>query len=108
MISNIESFLLDQASKESFWMSLFKILLRLIHETEKKSETIKLNINRTFYNEIKELALRYEKEYLDYLKHLEVKVIRDVNNKFPELSNKNPFNKTFYKKIQAYLNSVMK
>jgi len=53
MISNIESFLLDQASKETFWMSLFKILLRLIHETEKKSETIKLNINRTFYNEIK-------------------------------------------------------
>ncbi len=28
------------------------------------------------------MALRYEKEYLDYLKHLEVKVIRQVNSKF--------------------------
>ena len=54
------------------------------------------------------MALRYEKEYLDYLKHLEVRVIREVNNKFPELCNKNPFCKTLFKKIQAYLISTMK
>lgn len=108
MISNIDSFLLDQASKESFWMTLFKILVHLIHDTEKKSEAVKLNLNRALYNEIKELALRYEKEYLDYLKHLEVKVIREVNKKFPELCNRNSFNKTFYKKVQNYLISIMK
>jgi len=108
MISNIESFLLDQTMKQFFWMTLFKFLVRYVHETEKKSEAIKATCNKNLYNEIKELALRYEKEYLDYLKHLEVKVIREVNNKFSELCLKNPFCKSFYLKIKNYLVTVMK
>ena len=38
MISNIESFLLDQSTKQFFWMTLFKFLVRYARETEKKSE----------------------------------------------------------------------
>jgi hypothetical protein len=52
--------------------------------------------------------LTYEKEYLDYLKHLEVKVIREVNSKFSELCLRNPFCKSFYLKLKSYFASVMK
>ena len=101
MISNIESFLIDQTSKKFFWMTLFKFLVRYVREVEKKSESFK-KTRKTLYNEIKELALTYEKEYLDYLKHLEVKVMREVNSKFSELCLKNPFCKSFYLKLKSY------
>lgn len=107
MISNIESFLIDQTSKKFFWMTLFKFLVRYVREVEKKSESFK-KTRKTLYYEIKELALTYEKEYLDYLKNLEVKVIREVNSKFSELSLKNPFCKSFYLKLKSYFASVMK
>ena len=53
MISNIESFLLDQSMKQFFWMTLFKFLVRFVHETEKKSEVFKGTCNKKLYNEIK-------------------------------------------------------
>jgi hypothetical protein len=40
MISNIESFLLDQEVKQFFWMTLFKFMVRYVRETEKKLESI--------------------------------------------------------------------
>jgi hypothetical protein len=50
MISNIESFLLDQSTKQFFWMTLFKFLVRFVRETEKKSETIKTTCDKNVYN----------------------------------------------------------
>lgn len=52
MISNIESFLIDQTSKKFLWMTLFKFLVRYVREVEKKSESFK-KTRKTLYNEIK-------------------------------------------------------
>ena len=50
MISNIESFLLEQEGKQFFWMTLFKFLVRYVRETEKKSESIRNTCRKTLYN----------------------------------------------------------
>jgi hypothetical protein len=44
-----------------------------------------------------------EKEYLKHLKHKDIKLLREVNGKFPELSHDADFNMKFYEKIVGYL-----
>jgi len=38
----------------------------------------------------------FEKEYLDQIKHNDIKIIRTVNRKFPDLSHTAPISDRFY------------
>lgn len=46
----------------------------------------KFKTSKTYQNmhlQFTEYAVRYEKEYLDFVKHIEINSIRAVNRKFP-------------------------
>lgn len=53
------------------------------------------------HNEIEESSAKYEKTYLDYIKHADVKTIRQVNNKFKEFTlGSQPLSSEFYSKFR--------
>lgn len=52
---------------------------------------------------IKEYVARYEKEYLVYLKSLEVAVIRDINQEFIDFSNVTSFTQEFYTHMLEFI-----
>lgn len=50
---------------------------------------------------------QYEKEYLEFIRHNDIKVIRAVNRKFPELSHNSPLTARFYDNFRAFLVGVL-
>jgi hypothetical protein len=43
-----------------------------------------------------------QKEYIDIIKNNELKTIRMVNRKFPDLSHSAPLNERFYESLKSY------
>ncbi len=100
MVVNIESFILDEKGKEVFMLTIYKHLLKSIKLLEgKKTNNFNLKSwdsfksSKNYQNmhfQFTEYAVRYEKEYLDYVKNIDINSIRTVNRKFPELAHKCP------------------
>ena len=51
---------------------------------------------------------KYEKEYLEFVKHNDIKVIRAVNRKFPELCSNNPLTSRFYDNFKQFMATIIK
>ena len=74
-------------------MTIYKYLLKSIKILGNKKvnsfqlkswETFKVSkIYQNLHLKFTEYAVRYEKEYLDYVKHSDINSIRAVNRKFP-------------------------
>jgi hypothetical protein len=105
-IQNIESFHLEENTKSMFMLTLFKLLLKILRLLCDKSnnhfqlsnweEYQHCKLHQEFYSSIASHSEKYEKEYLDFIKHNDIKVIRAVNRKFPELCHNSPLNIKFY------------
>ena len=50
----------------------------------------------------------YEKEYLEHIKHNDIKVIRTVNRKFPDLCSTAPISHKFYEALRAHLVPIIR
>ena len=96
MIEHIDCFLLPREEKSVFLMVLLKYLLKVIKLVQHSRFTSQRLINFDEYkskdhfglvrNEIEESSAKYEKTYLDYIKHADVKTIRQVNARFKEFT----------------------
>jgi hypothetical protein len=119
MIQHIDCYLLPAEVKATFLMVLLKYLLkqarqladgqfnsqRLIRFDEYKAK----EHFTLLQDEIQESAAKYEKTYLDYVKHTDVKTIRAVNLKFKELTNHTqPLNSDFFSRLAQFLAGVLK
>lgn len=92
MIQHIDCYLVASDLKASFLMVLLKYLLkqvrtladgRLHSQRLTRFDEYKAKEHFTLLQEeIQESAVKYEKTYLDYVKHTDVKTIRSVNGKF--------------------------
>ena len=51
---------------------------------------------------------QYEKEYLEFIKSNDIKVIRAVNRKFPELCNTQPLTGRFYENYRVFVAGIIK
>ena len=60
-------------------------------------------------NEIEESTAKYEKTYLDYIKHADVKIIRQVNANFKEFTQGSlPLSQDFYNRLNQYFKTTIK
>lgn len=94
-------------------LSLFKFLLkevRLLSERGQNhfqlsnwEEYQQCRLHQDFLLSITATAEQYEKEYLEFIRHNDIKVIRAVNRKFPELSTNAPLTAKFYDHFRAFL-----
>jgi hypothetical protein len=98
-------------------LGLFKFVLkevRLLSERGQNhfqvgnwEEYQQCRLHQDFLLAITATAEQYEKEYLEFIRHNDIKVIRAVNRKFPELSTNAPLNAKFYDNFRAFLLPLM-
>ena len=111
--------MLDGPEKGTFLMILLKYLLKVAKMLEDGRFTsqrlIKFDEYKTkdnyllLHNEIEESSAKYEKTYLDYIKHADVKIIRQVNTKFREFTlGSQPLTGEFYAKFRDYLAETLR
>lgn len=101
-VRNRKYIMVAESSSQKLTLVIFKHLLKLTKQLSDSSfNWFKLkDWNRFKYSKkylnthltIKEYALRYEREYLAFLKTLEVNVIRETNKEFVQFSNLGFFN----------------
>ena len=116
-IQNIESFVVEENTKNMLMLSLFKFLLKVVgllgdrgqnhFELTNWEEYQQCRLHQDFLLSITATAEQYEKEYLEFIRHNDIKVIRAVNRKFPELSHNAPLTARFYDNFRAFLLSVL-
>jgi hypothetical protein len=117
-LKNIDSFLVDAENRQIFTLTLFKLLLRLVRFLcDKKTNHYSLKnwldyITSPAYSDLYQEMIAYsevlEKEYLEYIKHNDIKVIRSVNRKFPDLCHNAPISEKFYVSLRAYLTIIIR
>lgn len=92
MIQHIDCYLLPADLKATFLMVLLKYLLKQVRtladgglNSQRLVRFDEYKVKEHFtllQEEIQESSVKYEKTYLDYVKHTDVKTIRNVNAKF--------------------------
>ena len=100
-----------------FMLCLFKFLLKVVRllgdrgqnhfQLSNWEEYQQCRLHQDFLLSITSTAEQYEKEYLEFIRHNDIKVIRAVNRKFPELSHNAPLTARFYDNFRAFLLSVL-
>lgn len=100
-INNIDCFMMEGETRKIFHLTLFKLLLKLMGLlTERKLNNFQLKNWSSFicskgFKSLMELMLyysqQYESLYLERIKHMDIKIIRTINRKFPDLSHRAPF-----------------
>ena len=119
MIEHIDCFLLPKEEKNTFLMVLLKYMLKVVKMLQDGRFTSQRLIKFDEYkakdhfafvrNEIEESSAKYEKTYLDYIKHADVKTIRKVNAEFKEFTQGSlPLSQDFYTRLNQFLKDTIK
>jgi mRNA-degrading endonuclease YafQ of YafQ-DinJ toxin-antitoxin module len=98
-------------------LGLFKFLLKVVRllgdrgqnhfQLSNWQEYQQCRLHQDFLLSITTTSEQYEKEYLEFIRHNDIKVIRAVNRKFPELSHNAPLTARFYDNFRAFLAGVL-
>jgi hypothetical protein len=100
-----------------FMLALFKFLLKVVRllgdrgqnhfQLPNWEEYQQCRLHQDFLSSLTAASEKYEKEYLEFIRHNDIKVIRAVNRKFPELSHNSPLTAKFYDNFRAFLAGVL-
>lgn len=98
-------------------LGLFKFVLKEVRLLSERGQNhFKLSnweeyqqcrLHQDFLLSIIATAEQYEKEYLEFIRHNDIKVIRAVNRRFPELSTNAPLTAKFYDNFRTFLIPLM-
>lgn len=98
-------------------LALFKFLLKIVRLLGERGQNHwqlpnweqyqHCRLHQDFLLSLTSAAEKYEKEYLEFIRHNDIKVIRAVNRKFPELSHNSPLTAKFYENFRTLLVSVL-
>lgn len=98
-------------------LGLFKFLLKIVRllgdrgqnhfQLSNWEEYQQCRLHQDFLLSLTSASEQYEKEYLEFIRHNDIKVIRAVNRKFPELSHNAPLTARFYDNFRAFLLIVL-
>lgn len=97
---------------------LFKLLLKTMRLLcDKNMNHLNLNnwkeyqqckLYQQLYSELTGCSEKYEKDYLEFIRYNDIRVIRAVNRKFPELCTNNPLSGRFHENFREFLGTVIR
>jgi hypothetical protein len=118
LIQNIGSLQCEENNRNILTLVLFKLLLKVMRGLCDKNQNLldlsswheyqQCKLYQQLYTDLTLSSEKYEKEYLEFIKSNDIKVIRAVNRKFPELCNNNPLTSRFYQHFKELVLQVLR